>query len=863
MNFDMLNPLSSYLSRNGYTEKPVDLAPPEMSDWGIEDSVLTPTLSNYSNHKASLYSDGYFEGPFEQPQPYFLQKKPPSRRASSVSHDFQHYYQKYIPHPIAANTENFSKYIHKYLSLGHTSHEFWERFKYSLIVLNLLDDAMILLKNEQAMTMLESKISPPVGETLLMPHVSMPVLIDYLNHDGTKLTILGKRYALTYSAKYRNRKYILLVINMIIRLLKEKIKSTLSSSSQAKIFKIILIIATKLIKFQRANLIIHTNQTTELLNTFLLCNYKANKKIVTSLISLKEMSLFNFMGNPYQSTSAEALQYRQDLKAIVLQVLHSLILNLKASIVQLLPYLNGELLEQYCSINNVNMDILSISYDKFKQRNEEEDIINDKPNELDEVVFNINKFNQLRKFFVCQLLTINESPVKRNFFLVKVMDQFCLPHSTKHHFLGNDTKLKLLKDVLEAHNETLKSSYSLIDKFYSVSHFKPESNGNTTEWDSKLSGLHANQVSSNLTTLVSKVSNLSTNLKFFEKYNEATKSLNNIDELNEKKMIFKQFSDDLANIESLYHVNLADLEDELSQVQHRNDQELNQPSPSASHSNSIVDSPRSSIDNSTGLKMFHNAAIKKRYSLPSNAESRAALQSPITNTFPEKFNSPESATSSGKKYKRLSTGLQLGLLTVFEDDTASGKKNSKGAKKQGNVAFDDNYININPPQSYETYNQLTLDQLSSANLKKISLGNFMHANRFSLNSVNSNLSGLTDMINSTQRTSFDDNPTENDSDGEITNRRVAQLGNEELKQKLEESFNRIYNLESENHQLKNKRISENATVKTGNSTHTVVDPQKMSSESMNDHSFLSELEKKLNKSNEDHIPLVQDEEAST
>lgn len=61
-----------------------------------------------------------------------------------------------------------------------------------------------------------------------------------------------------------------------------------------------------------------------------------------------------------------------------------------------------------------------------------------------------------------------------------------------------------------------------------------------------------------------------------------------------------------------------------------------------------------------------------------------------------------------------------------------------------------------PPTGYESYNQSTLDQLSNSQAKKLSFGNLRNSNRFSLNSVNSTVSGLTDFISSTHLTCYDD-----------------------------------------------------------------------------------------------------------
>ena len=83
-----------------------------------------------------------------------------------------------------------------------------------------------------------------------------------------------------------------------------------------------------------------------------------------------------------------------------------------------------------------------------------------------------------------------------------------------------------------------------------------------------------------------------------------------------------------------------------------------------------------------------------------------------------------------------------------------------------------------------------------------------------------------DLISSTHITSYDEEDVQdgliNDS---IRDKSSLQISKEELKLKLEESFNRIYNLESENKLLK---LNKNTT----NSDHDTV---KFDNASMNEH----------------------------
>lgn len=776
MNFDRLNPLSHYLSRNttrsesskyssSKLEAKLDVKP-EISDWGIED---TDSTTSYHTKPLNHYFDDVFDTP---PQ-------------NSTS-DFQYYYDKYNPNPIEPTTENFHKFIKKYLSIE--KNDFWEKYKYKLIISNLLDDNIVLSKNEQA-------LKEVTNEENVSQIDSHGTYINYLNHDGTELKLLEKNYRLECSPVFYNTKFIIIIINLIIHLMKVGIQGgkypQLShhlkyqpipphgySASHLKMFKIILIISTKLIKFKKFRLLVKKKQTTHMLGDFLKYNYKLNMKIMTNLRDLGNTSIIQVKGLESSALSPSGNTSKLESRKSLSNALYFLNFNLRSSISKVFPYVNGDLLEQYCSINNINLDILTASFEDYPKN---------ESNSLDEIIFDVNKFNQLRKFLICQLLTINE-PIKKNFFLYKLMDQFGID-SGSPGFVHQHQEMDLLQDIFSGHIQVLKNFDN---------HLKLASD---MKIDVPIEVPF--ETSPQLTSLITKLSNLSTNMKFFQKYNDSTRL--NKSEISEKVLIFQQFNDDIDTIKELYQINLTDL---LQQ----------QEEPLSPTISSECSSPRSSIDNSTGLKSFHNSSIKKRFSLPSPAS-----------LFDKNADSP-----GGRKYKKLSTGLQLGLLTVFEDP--------KDSRKSTPHSFDDNYLNILPPPSYETYNQLTFDQLSANNPKKV------NPNRFSMNSVNSNLSGITDLINSTRITSLEDSPRDNQRISEENGQRIStenlsrrsdenlsqQISKVELKLRLEESFNRIYNLENENKILKSKTTSSNVTL-------TYDAPDK----SFPDKSFLLELEKTL------------------
>lgn len=732
MNFGF-NPLSNYLSKNGV----------EVSDWGIEESSSTPTLSTYSNF--------------------------PPQQFPEHEEDFQYYYQKY-DNQIMASTEDFSKYIKKYLSMERINDEFWEKFKYNLIVSDLLDDSMVLSKNEQALTTLLANLK---AEKVSHKTLRLPTYINSLNFDGTQLKIVDKKYELRYSTIFNKSNYLLLVINLIVFLLKQCQISNAHKvvhANQLKMFKVLLIISTKLIKFRKFKLLVYTNRLKSCLDEFLKFSYQMNKNLISNLILVKE-EVYNFLDR------AQHDNFKQELKRNLLHTLNFLIFDLRTAIVNLIPYMNGDLLEQYCTINNINLNILNQTFDADD-------------NAIEEIKFNINKFNHLRKFLICQLLTINDAPIKKTYFIYKLTDIFHMDENFNHdnRTLTSIEKLHLLETTVSAHNRVLHNFNTFFENY-------EKSSPKRIDEKQDLAINNAETKDDNLMALINKLDKITTNMRFFHKYNQATKSLNDIDELHEKLEIFNQFNDELNAVKELYQVNVNDLNNDIYN-QDRTKQGLGSP---RTMSDSGCYSPSSEP---FGLKSFHNSSIKKRYSLPSSVKSNS----------PRIDEGIEPVASSGKKYKRLSTGLQLGLLTVFEDPAKASQnsrlthtRNTSSSSRSGTnfspVSYDDNYINMLPPAGYESYNQSTLDQLSSAQTKKLSFGNLRNSNRFSLNSVNSNVSGLTDLISSTHITSYDD-----DDDGLVKHsfEDKSHISKEELKLKLEESFNRIYNLESENKLLKNE-----------------------------------------------------------
>ncbi|CAK9681405.1 unnamed protein product [Candida parapsilosis] len=903
---------SNYLSPTASSTTTIHTNPP---------SQIAPSLTNrqssYSNYSAgggALSHDDTFLPPHpsyipHHSQPHSSSQSPFKRRGSlnsNSSSQFHQYHQTLNHHPlhrshsqasqlnllqycqysgnvIYPNTETLSRFIAKYMSMENKLGEFWEKFKYNLIISNLLEDSMILSKNESSLQLLKTNpISTPSN-----------FLKFTINDDGTRLLVLNTFYKVKFSCRYSTFTSILLVINLIIYLLKQQQfaylgRHHMKHESQFTLFKFIIVVSSKLIKVRKFKTIVETNKILNLLNDFLKFNYIVNKNLILSMVKLKGKKLDLVQGNANSSHLLNSLSF--------------LNLTLRSLVVKLLPHINGDLFQQYCTINSINTGILTQEFD-----NEDQD-------DLDEVIFNINKFNQLRKLFICQLITINEN-ASSNFFTLNLMDQFQVDEVESN--LSVFAKMKLVRKVLTDHNDSVKTINNMFNKVEIVS--QPQKQ--TQPIDENI----APDLHSTLFQFTSRVNKFAHNLNYFNKYNQSL-SLDNAEEQYEKLAIFQQFNDELNQLKTLHKQAFVEL-----------NQEINPDYTVANSPKSTVSSsPRLNQAASFNLKSFQNTSLKKRFSLPPNVATSNPTPPGTTNgnttiDSPAKWTPERSSTTSSKpkKYKRLSTGLQLGLLTVFEENGGqtsiassngftNGNRNSSSSSTSASasasasaqaqapvaasptaavssgllpppkVSYDDNYINILPTNQFESYNKSTLDQLISSKAKnnRYSLNNnnrnSTNINRFSLNSVKSNVSGISDLI-STQMTSYngddaeagagtstqaqiqgdidgkmdfdiDESPNESRYDQLNDNNNVSvidddsnpgRMTQEELKLKLEASFTKIYNLETENEQL----MKENTSKRNNRATKIINDDIALS-DITNDHhpsaSFLKELEFKLN-----------------
>lgn len=584
-----------------------------------------------------------------------------------------------------SSNEILSSYIRSNLKHINTNETFWEKFKYQLVISNLLEDGMVLSKNDQAINHLGVMDVP----------FSRPRTL--FNDGCIKLLSSNQKYHLTLNGAPLNS--ILIIIHLIFHL-KSQDRDT---KAAVQFFRIILVLAVRILRQHSLKVKVLTQKILNNSKLYLILNCKLNRKFILYMIKLKNP---NISSNYNDSNDVKILE-------VISSCLELLIFNLKFSIAKLLPYQNGEMLERYCEINKIKLDFLSDEDVIFPTISEP---INER---INNVLLKLNKFTQLRKFLISQFLIL-DSNYKSTFFLNKHQTYFQAKY-TKYRFLNTINKLLLLDTIFNESNGQLLNFYSILENYeiMSINENKNldliKNNENIFQMIGNTDKVIKNEARSlNLEKLVNKFSNLSTNLKYFQKYNDSTHSHSNVDELNEKIMIFGQFSNDLDQIRELHQLSLADIHKEL-QVKATGSQTEDVP-----YNNSEVE-----------LKSFRNTTVKKRTSLFAN---------PVNPVYSNSISSNHMDNLLTKKNRRQSPGLSMGLVKVIEEN-----------------------LNKNPAQRYsahDSYNSSTLDKLQNNSNSSF--------NRFSTNSATSNISGISDLMNLTEMTSLgEDNAHESMSKGQL------------------------------------------------------------------------------------------------
>lgn len=805
MNFDRPNP------------NPLSNYSPAEADWGIEESLPTrhfPVSATPTDLSHNLRYNDFNYPPFHHPlaTPTFTNSSF-NDRASSHNNNHLRSRNNLLHHSdhlvVLSTTQNFHKFIEKYLNLNQKDVAIIERFKYNLVVSNLLDASMVLSKNEQALSSL-IKLQKDVYSSLQY-HIAKR-----FSSDGAYLIIKDRQYSLVFPQLYTNPLVLMHVIALTIFLIKQfaHIRSNLRYSSRVTLFKFLLVVATRIIKFKRAALSITASRGLRRLDDFMIRNCMMNKVLITAIISLKEYDMFSFLNKA--AKSSEAARFSSDLKVHLNTILISLLLNIRYSISSLLPMCNGPLLEQYCDINGIQVGNLTVSDSHLSS-------FEDGPLTLDTLTEKLNCFNNLRRFFICQLLTVHDAPL-RNFFILKLYDSFKVQGIEKP-FLRISERLTVMDAIFSEHTAFIDQLLSLNDKFKyltsapSTADFANDDVLSSSIKQNRADGSTALSIPPdhdvNLDKLIDKLTDLTTSLRYFKKYSQAISNIDDADECEEKISIFSLFESELASCGDMFRGCVDDYKDDFAKKF----------SPWTSHSEPSTrsNSQRNLLKASEQFspKSFHTTMSKK-----------------------SDDSSDRRPSSEGKhRRKKLSNGLQLNLLTVLEeaDQNYSHRTEHFRARARGHndSSADDPRLSSS---SHGSYNQAAFEALTRKVNMRGSLG------RYSSLSMNSNVSGISDLIASTQATGDED-------DGEISKTSLLSgptpppgMSKEDLKKRLEESFTRIYSLENENSVLKLKGIPDPTDDDHDDDHETPLTPSDTMAErtlSANPK-FLESLEKSLN-----------------
>lgn len=698
---------------------------PAEADWGIEESLPSKYTGSAASDLSHLRHDQFY---------------PPFRPTySQSSHSSRSRYPNH--HIVLSTTQNFHRYISKYLNLNQKDVAIVERFKYNLVVSNLLDPSLVLSKNEQALKSLV-KIQHDVDSQL---HVSVARMF---SSDGAYLLIKDKHYSFVYPKMYRNPLVLMRVLSLIIFLLKQtvQVRSNVRYSSRVHLFKFLLVVATRIVKFKRATLAITATRGLRSLDDFMIQNCKINKVLITGIIALKEHDTFSFLNK-----EASASTYLADLKSHLNTLLSCLLLNIRYSIRSLLPVCNGPLLEQYCEINGILVGGLFAHSD-------------DDSLSLETITEKLNCFNNLRRFFICQLLTAHDAP-QRNFFILKLYDSFKV-EGIEQPFLRISERLSAMETIFSNHTSHISLLLSMNEKFKHLNS-SPSSvdyaNDDVLSVTPKQTPVGP-EPELNLNNLIDKLTNLTTSLRYFKKYSQSISNVDDADECDEKISIFSLFESELSTVGNLYQSCMSDYKDDYAKRFNLWNADNATPK-SSSQRNSLKSSEQFSP------KSFHTTSSSRR-------------KAPEVHSGEQKDDK-----------KRLSNGLSLNLLTVLEEED---QKHSRTGLKKAHDSCDDLRLSTS---SRGSYNQAAFEALTRKLNMRSSLG------RFSTISMNSNISGISDLLASTQTTGDED-------EGEISKASLLSgptppgMSKEDLKKRLEESFTRIYSLENENNHLKLKNVSD-------------------------------------------------------
>lgn len=400
----------------------------------------------------------------------------------------------------------------------------------------------------------------------------------------------------------------------------------ISKQSQWTVYRILLVVATKLIQYQRFHQFVRSLQATSLLLNFLASNYQFNRRLILGVIAIKEHEIYNFLPSP--TTQDNGIKH--DLATPLLGALQMAISSVAISISRLLKLIDGNLLEQYCSVNNLSMLTLDLTMTAVSQESP-----------LQAVTRHLQRFHQIRKLLLCIILSFCDDKVScRTIFVESIATHLGIPESAGPYsdYCTSAQKMEVLHSVLSSANRTIMVCTQHLADIDSLSTMTRASVNDQNVLP--LGPVKVEKVDG-IATLISKLESLTLNMSQFAKvYSKDDRKLDS-NRQSDKLRAFERFGHDLELIEHVHR----EMQREITE----------------NHSRSLLEH---NLD--VGLKSFRNTSIQNRISSPRSSWTQPLSRSSVSEL--------EKASDRPRKYL---SGILIEVVKVIDSSDSSEREASE------------------------------------------------------------------------------------------------------------------------------------------------------------------------------------------
>lgn len=521
--------------------------------------------------------------------------------------------------------------------------EFCDKLKYNLIMSALLDDSMLLSQSNEHLERWRNQAPDEDG-----PHRTV-----YKSIYGT-LEKLPPRFGL--AAWPRSSLYTPVRALMLVRhVMKHAARN--GGLEQGHRTAVAFVVVYMLSRYRKRllYLLLQMLRTLERIRVFTVQQLELNRLMHLFEMQCRESSLYAShrrtlslgpqmlppSNQHHEAVSATTL----DRAVVVAYLLDQMVHQMHASISQLLPHLNGDLLDKYCHVYGleqvekvIGTTGLSSPAAPAGLRSMSLTTRGTSTTPPQQVPAKMQMFHQLRKLYICCLLTADE-PFQLTFSLSRLWRPYGI---TRGRHLSADHRSQLVLASLHGLTSKLTGAHQVLGDVVAVGNSKPQTPSR------RLSSLDTLVLpvqpygggTPSLARLSHKVAEMSTTLQYLQDYGL-------VDEhVEEKAEVLQQVLQDLDHA----------MRDCRQGVQELRQWQQQRHTPNAN------------------LRAFSTGAALR-------AQQRLLLPLHVLeNMLPEMGEGESQQLPSGRLHKRLSAGLLLGLLTVFEEDPV--------------VLFDDNYVNL-------------------------------------------------------------------------------------------------------------------------------------------------------------------------